>query len=260
MPFAGEVHYRRPKVELRDRTPLILIHGAGGSYLHWPGELRRLTGEDVLAIDLPGHGASEGEGRVSIIAYAEDVREVLDHLSLEQLVVAGHSMGGAIALQFCLDFPDRVQGLILIGTGARLQVNPQLIQYCGDESTYPDAVSLVVKWSFGKGADENLVAKAAARMAGTPARVLHTDFIACDEFDVRDQLSAINQPTLVICGEGDKMMPLHFSQFLSENIPGARLEIVPHAGHMVMLEQPEVVAKLVKGFMVEINSNENNHG
>jgi pimeloyl-ACP methyl ester carboxylesterase len=258
MPFAGDIHYRHSKIDLRDKTPLILVHGAGGTYMHWPGELRRLAGEDVLAIDLPGHGASPGEGRDSISAYSEDVREVLHRLEIDQVVIAGHSMGGAIALQFCLEFPEQVRGLILMGTGARLQVNPQLIQYCSDEATYPDAVSLVVKWSFGKGADEKLVELAGTHLAETPARVLHTDFITCDGFDVRDQLSEINQPTLVICGEQDKMMPVRNSQFLSEYIPGARLEIVPNAAHMVMLEQPEVVANLVKGFMEEINSNENN--
>jgi pimeloyl-ACP methyl ester carboxylesterase len=71
---------------------------------------------------------------------------------------------------------------------------------------------------------------------------------------VLDKVSGINQPTLIICGEEDQMTPVRFSQFLAENISETRLEVIPKAGHMVMLEQPEVVANLVKGFMEEINS------
>jgi pimeloyl-ACP methyl ester carboxylesterase len=218
--------------------------------------MRRLDGEDVLAIDLPGHGASPGEGKATIDAYTADVLYVMDHLGIDQAVIAGHSMGGAIAQRLCLDYPERVRALILLGTGARLSVHPKLIQYCSDESTYPKAVSLVVKWAFSQGADKRLVELAGERMVETPASVMHGDFIACDAFDMREKLSEIEKPTLVICGADDKMTPARFSQYLSKKIPRSRLEIVPNAGHMVMLEQPDIVAHLVKGFLVELSSNE----
>jgi pimeloyl-ACP methyl ester carboxylesterase len=87
-------------------------------------------------------------------------------------------------------------------------------------------------------------------------RVLYADFKACDAFDVRDQVGEIEQPTLVICGENDQMTPVRFSQFLAENLINSRLEVVPKAGHMVMLEQPETVANLIEGFLTEINTGE----
>lgn len=260
MPFAGNIHYRRSKVESGGNPPLILVHGAGGSYLYWPTELRRLAGVDVVAIDLPGHGASSSEARDSISAYAEEVSDVLDRLQIEQAVIGGHSMGGAIAMQLCLDKPERVAGLILIGSGAKYEVNPELLRYCENESTYPQALQFVVKFSFSKAADKRLVELAAGRMVETPAPILHADFLACNQFDISDQLGGIEPKTLVICGEVDRMMPVSCSQILAENILDARLEIVPDAGHMVMLEQPAVVAHLVREFLEEVELDKTNSG
>jgi pimeloyl-ACP methyl ester carboxylesterase len=258
MPFADDIHYRRSDKQSQGRTPLVLVHGAGGSYLYWPTETRRIEGEDVMAIDLPGHGGSPGEAKESIGEYCDDVLSLLDLLKIEQAIIGGHSMGGAIALQLGLDSSERVRGLILIGSGAKYEVNPKLIQYCEDERTYPQALQFVVKFSFSQAADERLVELAAQRMAETPASILRTDFMACNEFDIRDRLSEIRQPTLVICGEKDKMMPVSCSQLLSDRIPGSRLEIVTNAGHMVMLEQPEFVAQLIQEFLNEIKLSESN--
>jgi pimeloyl-ACP methyl ester carboxylesterase len=254
MPYAAELHYRRSAPSSEGRIPLVLIHGAGGSYLHWPAEIRHLTGEDILAIDLPGHGASEGEGKESIDAYTDSVHEFLDCLDISQAVIAGHSMGSAIAQRLSLDSPERVRGLIQIGAGAKLSVHPKLIEYCSSESTYPEAVSLVMEWAFSSRADRRLVELAGQRMAEMPASVLQGDFLACDAFDVRDQVGEIEQPALVICGAEDQMTPVRFSEFLSERLPKAGLEIVPNAGHMVMLEQSEIVAELIINFLKEINS------
>ena len=258
MPFAGNIHYRRSGTEKQGNSPLVLVHGAGGTYLHWPSEVRHLDGEDILAIDLPGHGGSPGKESESIGEYSEHVVSLLDHLEIEQAILGGHSMGGAIAMQLCLDHPERVLGLILIGSGAKYEVNPKLIKYCENERTYPQALQFVIKFSFSKTANERLVELAAERMAETPPSVLRTDFIVCNQFDVSEILVEIDKPTLVICGEEDKMMPVSCSQLLSDRIPESRLEIVPNAGHMVMLEQPEPVAQLVHEFLHEIKLRESN--
>jgi pimeloyl-ACP methyl ester carboxylesterase len=236
---------------------LVLVHGAGGSYLHWPAEIRLLVGEDILAIDLPGHGASPGQGFTTIDDYVEAVIGVLDGLSINQAVIAGHSMGGAIAQSMCLDYSDRIRALILIGSGAKLGVHPKLLQYCSSEDTYPKAVSLVVKWSFSPNTDPRIVELARGRMIEVPAHVLLADFEACNAFDLRERVTEIDQPTLLICGADDKMTPVNYSQFLFDNIPNARIEIVPNAGHMVMLERPGIVADMIKGFLQALNSGEN---
>ena len=256
MPFSGEIHYRKYSGGEEDKTPLILIHGAGGSYLHWPSEIRRLSGESILAIDLPGHGASTGDGKEVIDAYARDVIGFMDDLDINQAVITGHSMGSAIAQMLSLDYPERIKALILIGSGAKLRVDPKLIHYCSSESTYPEAVSQVMEWAFSSQADQRLVELAGERMADTSHKVVHKDFLACNAFDIRDRVKDIQQPVLVICGSEDQMTPVRFSQFLIEELPAAYLEIVPKAGHMVMLEQPEIVATLIKGFIEELDSDE----
>jgi pimeloyl-ACP methyl ester carboxylesterase len=91
------------------------------------------------------------------------------------------------------------------------------------------------------------------RIAETRPSVLHGDFLACDGFDVSDRLSQVSCPTLVLCGEEDKMVPLRSSQFLADHIPGARLEIVPGAGHMVIQEKPQAVASALLGFLGQLN-------
>ena len=254
MPFAGKIHYRKYSGGEEDKTPLILIHGAGGSYLHWPSEIRRMSGESILAIDLPGHGTSPGEGKEVIDAYASDVIGFMDDLGINQAVITGHSMGSAIAQMLSLDYPERVKALILIGTGAKLRVHPKLIQFCSSESTYPEAVSQVMEWAFNPQADQRLVELAGERMADTSHEVVHKDFLACDAFDIRDRVKDINQPMLVICGSEDQMTPVRFSQFLVEELPEAHLEIIPNAGHMVMLELPEIVANLIREFIEELDS------
>lgn len=252
MPFVGEIHYRGSVRSHTGRDPLILIHGAGGSYLYWPPEIRHLSGGSILAIDLPGHGESSGDVEESIEAYVLAMVEFLDNLEINQAVLAGHSMGSAIAQRMSLDDPDRVNGLILIGAGAKLGVHPQLVQDCGREETYPKAVSQIMEWSFSQQADQKLVRLAAERMVEMSPAVLVADFKACNAFDIRDQVGEIKQPTLIICGEDDQMTPVRFSEYLAERIRGSRLEVIPGAGHMVMLEKPEIVAKLVDDFMDEI--------
>ena len=96
---------------------------------------------------------------------------------------------------------------------------------------------------------ERLVELATRRMAETRASVLYGDFLACDEFDVRDRLAELRQPTLVLCGADDQMTPVRHAQFLASSINNAVLNIIPNAGHMVMLEQPLAVASAISDFV-----------
>src|SRR5512139_1972635 len=110
-----------------DGVPVLLIHGAGESHLVWPFGLRRLPGTIVYAIDLPGHGKSAGPGRITIADYAEWLVSWLDTRRVPAAVLIGHSMGGAIAQWLALTCPDRTAALVLVATGAKLRVAPQLL-------------------------------------------------------------------------------------------------------------------------------------
>lgn len=223
--------------------PLLLVHGAGGSRLDWPAELRRLPGARVLTLDLPGHGRSTGPGRATIEGYAQDVRLFLDCLGLERAILAGHSMGGAIVQQVALSTPDRVSGLVLIATGSKLPVDPALPQRILDA---PDAtLDWIIANAWGPQITDDQRALARQRMAQTPPAVLRDDYLACQSFDVRDRLHQITAPALIVGAADDRMVRVSFSETLAERIPHATLVVIQGAGHMVPLERPAEVARAI---------------
>jgi len=180
---------------------LALVHGAGGSHLDWPAPLRRLKGADVYDLDLPGHGRSEGRGRSSVSAYRDFLLAFLDAVGLDRATVVGHSMGGGIALDFALNYPDRLAGLILVGSGARLRVAPAIL--AGILSDFEATVDLVCNYAFGSTATEQLKRLGRQRLLKTLPEVLHGDYAACDAFDVMERLREVRCPTLVIGGTAD---------------------------------------------------------
>jgi len=253
MPIIAENYYFTHNGGGGDRPPVVLIHGAGGTCLNWPSQVRRLPGYRTYAIDLPGHGKSVGRGLQSIAAYAEAVLTWLDAVDLHRAIFVGHSMGGAISQYLAIHSKDQVLGLGLVGTGARLRVHPEILQNTVSENTYRTAVDTVVQWAFSPQTPSSLVELASHRMVETRPSVLHGDFIASDNFNIMDQVTAISQPTFVICGADDQLTPVRYSQFLADHIPNARLEVVPDAGHMVMLEKPLKVAEALADFFDEIS-------
>jgi len=230
-----------------DRPPLVFVHGAGGNLMHWPGALRRLPGQVVYALDLPGHGKSGGAGRSEIGAYAEVVRGFAEALELIPFVPAGHSMGGAIAIELALRYPARLAGLILVGTGAKLRVAPEIMTGILDD--YAGTTELLAQRAHGEHVDPYLLRLYTRRLREVDPRILRADFLACDAFDRRADVSRITLPTLILCGDADRMTPVKFSQFLHEQIAGSQLVVVPGAGHMVILEQPAAVAASVAAFL-----------
>ena len=252
MPTAAGLYYFAHEPEGDDQVPVILIHGAGGTCLHWPPEVRRLEERRVYALDLPGHGKSEGIGKQSIEEYARAVVDFMKALKLRSAVVVGHSMGGAIALTVALRYRRRAIALGLIGTGARLRVAPAILESTANPATFETAVQTITDWAFGPDVSPDLKALAAQRMSETRPTVLHGDFLACDVFDVMDKLERIRVPTLVLCGSEDKLTPPRYSEYLHEHIPSSRLVVVEGAGHMVMLEQPEAVATALQDFLGDI--------
>ena len=249
MPVAASLYYFSHLEEEHLRPPVILIHGAGGHHLQWPPEIRRLTGQRIIAPDLPGHGKSDGVGRQSVADYAQCVLDLLDALYLHKAVIIGHSMGAAVALTLALDHPRRVLGLGLMGGGARLRVSPDLIQNTASPSTLPHALDAIAEMAFSPKVEPRLKQLAMQRMPATRSTVLHGDFLACDHFDVMDRLSKIRVPTLVMCGADDRIAPLRYSEYLSVSIKRAQLVVIPEAGHMVMIEKPKESAAALLEFI-----------
>ncbi|MCZ2097485.1 MAG: alpha/beta fold hydrolase [Anaerolineae bacterium] len=245
----GTLYYAEKRGAGADQPPLALVHGAGGSHVDWAPELRRLRGARVIALDLPGHGKSSAPGRDSIPAYARDVIALLDALAIPRAVIAGHSMGGAVAQQVALDWPDRVAGLVLLGTGSKLPVDPALPDRIVNE---PEAaLDWLVEWAWHPSASDEMRALGRALFSATPREVVRDDYRACQAFDVRARLEQIAAPALVVGAEDDRMVPLKFSRTLAERIPGARLVVIEGAGHMFPLEKAPQVASAIEGWLAE---------
>jgi pimeloyl-ACP methyl ester carboxylesterase len=253
------LHYRVHTASSPCAGPaLVLVHGAGGNLMHWPGELRRLPGHTVFALDLPGHGRSGQIGGPSrdsspsglIGAYAQIVRRFAEELSLGKFVVAGHSMGGAIAQELALQSPERLAGLVLVASAAKLPVTPDLMNMLLDDQQA--AANALTSWAQGANVDGSTMRIYLQRLREVDPVILYRDYAACSAWDRTADLGRVRVPTLVICGDADRMIPLRLSMDLQQGIKSARLVVVPGAGHMVMLEQAALVAREVQRFLAEL--------
>ena len=232
---------------------LVMIHGAGGRADLWKNQFRPLKSRmNLLALDLPGHGKTAEQGKDSIEAYARWVEKVLGDLSPEPVFLLGHSMGGAVVLEAALSCPERLSGIILVGTGARLPVAPAILE--GLVQQFQHTVDRIIGYAYAPDADPVLLREGARLMKEAGPGILHGDFLACDRFDRRQGIPGIHAPCLIVCGEKDMLAPPAFSKKLNASIPGSRLVTVPGAGHMVMIEKFKAFNQAIEAFMSDMQA------
>ncbi|HXF83156.1 MAG TPA: alpha/beta fold hydrolase [bacterium] len=222
---------------------LVLLHGAGGRGQLWQHQL--LAFPQAVAPDLPGRAGDAP--RTTVAELAAWIGAYLDARAPDRIVLGGHSLGAAVALQVALDAPARLRGLILVGAGARLRVRPEFFELLRADPR--SGVEEFLRWWFSPAASPRVVARARAALRDVPAAVLEADLRAADGFDVRARLAEIALPTLILCGEEDRLTPLEYSEYLRAHLSAAQLVVVPRAGHLVMLEQPRLVNEAIGGFL-----------
>jgi pimeloyl-ACP methyl ester carboxylesterase len=230
---------------------VIFVHGAGGNSLLWRKVLHHLSGSSrAFAVDLPGHPSG-----VITCRSAEDYSEALHGFIVEHglmgPVVCGHSMGGAVALSLALTHPEDLGGLVLICTGAKLGVDPMILEGL-EKAPMKTIEAVITPWSFNS-IDLSLGREARASLSISNLPVFLNDYLACKDFDVRGNLQKISASTLVVCGDKDRMTPPKWSHYLKANILDSELYFVKDSGHMLPLEKPEALAQLLQSFLSGLN-------
>lgn len=230
---------------------LIFLHGAGCSSLSFYYQLRHFR--SAKAIDLPGH--PDGKPCDTVDGYLEWVRGFIRARRYKNVILCGHSMGGAIAMSYALKYPEELRGLILLGTGARLRVHPQYLQRC-QEPGENNAPWLERHLDYYQGVTEEVYPVVKQRAAEVGPEVELNDLMACDTFDVMDSVNQIKLPTRVICGSDDVMTPVRYSEYLTNNIEGASQCIIPGSGHFVHMENYQRVNEEIEDFLATFKVSE----
>jgi len=224
---------------------IFFIHGAGGTPAVW--RLQTSHFQDSVAVELPGHPT--GSGFTTIEEYAQVVRDRIGRQEWRKSIIVGHSMGGAIAMELALG-NEQLRGLVLVGTGGRLRVRPEFISELREN--YEEAAKLIASWSVSPRADPVIIDRLADDLLKVRAQVTLGDFLACDKFDRMTELEKVTCRTLVVCGEDDKMTPEKYSRYLHEKIKDSKLEIIPGAGHSVMVEKHRAFNQAIEDFVASL--------
>jgi pimeloyl-ACP methyl ester carboxylesterase len=232
----------------KDRPTLVMIHGAGGCARLWQCQIDDLNESmNTLALDLPGHGNSRGQPKVDIQSYAHWIGETLPALFDVPVYLMGHSMGGAIVQETAIHYPKILKGIILVATGFKLPVAPAFLQ--GLQDDFEKTVDTIMHYAYAPGTGQWMVDEGSALLKASGSKLVFHDFLACNEFDRQKELSDIDLPCLVVCGDQDKMTPPSLSRRLQQLIRGSRMKLLAEAGHMVMIEKPTAFNQCIREFI-----------
>jgi pimeloyl-ACP methyl ester carboxylesterase len=235
--------------------PLLLVHGFPLNRRTWSKQVEAFKARHrVIAPDLRGLGQSESTpGAVSMSRFAEDLHALIDYLGTGPVILVGHSMGGYVALAFAHAFPKLLRGLVLVGTkagkdtpevAAARRATAEKVRNA-DASVVVDAMA--PKMLAPTNTDEAMAAAVRDFMhPSSPEGIIGALLGMADRSDARNWLGKIRIPTLVIAGAEDSIIPPSESEAMAEAIPGAKLTLIPKAGHLVAFERPEAFNECLK--------------
>jgi pimeloyl-ACP methyl ester carboxylesterase len=226
---------------------IVFLHGAGMDHTVWALQTRWFAhhGRGVLALDLPGHGRSEGPALRLIGEMADFVLATLDAAEATRAALIGHSMGALIALETAARGAGRIAALALLGMAPVMPVHPDLLAAAakGEHS----AVELMVSWAVGRkaqlGANEApglwLTGAALRLLERADAASLAGDLAACDAYNgAAEAVAKAGCPMLMLLGADDRMTPPGKARDLATQLRDTRAVTLPRVGHMMMLEDP----------------------
>jgi pimeloyl-ACP methyl ester carboxylesterase len=233
---------------------VVFIHGAQCDHCVWLLQTRYFAhhGLGVLAVDLPGHGRSQGHALDSVEAMADWLLALLDAASVQKAILIGHSMGSLIALETCAKAPARVAKLALLGTTYPMKVSPMLLDTAKNEEA--TAIDMVNIWShtsitqkpsfpgpgaYVMGGQQRLMQRMSQH---NPDQLFYTDFSACNNYANGDTAArSVSCPTLFLLAKQDVMTPAKSTSVFTSAIPHGTVVVVENCGHNMMAEQPDQV-------------------
>lgn len=234
---------------------VVFLHGWMCNRTFWKRQCRELAGRNFrcLAIDFRGHGDSEAPGGgYSVEQLAGDVSALMTTLETGPAVIVGHSMGGMVAQQFCLERPEQTAALVLVATIASDREDRLISKRIASDGTrmgFSRAFDLHFDAWFAPGAPASVRGWIRRQMRSTPDELGLELVGAYSRFDLTGRLGEIRRPTLVIGTRSDDSAPPGQSRRLAELIPGARLALIEDCGHFPMLEKPEELSRFLLPFL-----------
>lgn len=240
------------------RRTVVFVHGAGLDHSGWGLQSRYFGyhGFNVLAVDLPAHGRSEGPPLASVEAMADWVSAFLQELQIGKAVLAGHSMGSLVALEFAARHPASAERIALIGTAYPMKVSDAFL----DAARRNDQAAYDMETIWGHAAQAPLAANpnpgmwmygdTLARLARLAPGVLHADLMACNSYAGGMEAAAkVRCPALFILGARDMMTPPRAAQNLAGAIKDAKTATIAPSGHTLMSEAPDATLDLLIDFI-----------
>ena len=236
----------------KNKSTILLIHGSGLTHIVWSlhEQFYVSQGFNVLSVDLPGHGNSEGPSLDSIEAISDWIKSLMKKIDISKIIIIGHSQGSLVAIDFSSRYPELTEKIILVAGSNKMPVNQDLIDLAeaGDEK----AVLLMMKWGYegSKAFIGGNPVKKIVNSARDIREVLAVDLKACNNYkNGEEAIKNINCPTLCIFGDLDKMVPVKVGLKMSEQIKNSETKIISDCGHMIIFEKAFEMRKLVKEFI-----------
>ena len=230
------------------------MHGSGLTHIVWSlhEQFYASQGFNILSVDLPGHGNSEGPSLKSIEEISDWVKSLMNVLDIKKIIIIGHSQGCLVGIDFASRYPNLINDLVLVAGSYKMPVNQDLIDYAeaGDEKV----ILLMMKWGY-EGSKAFIGGNPVKKIINSSREireVLAVDLNACNNYKSgKESLEKINCPTLCIFGDLDKMVPLEVGNKMASMIKNSEKKIINNCGHMIIFEKAFEMRKIVKEFLTK---------
>ncbi|MDO9546004.1 MAG: alpha/beta hydrolase [Pelolinea sp.] len=251
MPFCADLFYRYYDGGPSSFVyPTIFLHGLGGTHLSWPHSLRRIPGQRVYALDLPGHGLSEIAARCSVHSLATDLQRFTSGLGFFYFALVGHSLGSAVAFEFARLFPQQIRGLALISFGREFSYMKEIRSFFDSERTRQKAIDLLSQKGFYAKFPRSLRQEILSPLNKIRLSVLQADLGVCSSFLANCSVENFLFPVQLISGRDDQLVPLIEVKKLKYYLPNASLKIINECGHMAIFEQTDTARTTLQDFLI----------